>query len=445
MGRTGRPAWRSQHDREIVRLALPAFGALIAEPLYLLADTAIVGHLGTHQLGGIAIAAIVLTAVFGIFNFLAYTTTGTVARHIGAENPRAAAEHGIDGIWLAAALGLGLMALGIAAVPLIVRAMGASSAVRPFASEYLRLSLLGAPFVLFTLASAGYLRGLQDTRTTLYVAVGANVLNIALELFFIYTLHAGIAGSAWGTVLAQVAAAFVFLVIVTRRARNAGASLRPRKQGIRASAVVGSQLIVRTGSLLAALLVTTAIAARISDVALAAHQIAFQIWIFLALALDAIAIAGQALVGRYLGASDARTARNVSRRMLEIGVAAGLGVGALVAITRPWLATAFTNDVHVRAQTEQILWFVAALQPIAAAVFIFDGILIGAGDARYLALAMVVASLAYGVLLAVLASLDVTLAWLWAAFTLWMLFRWFGLFARFRTDRWAVTGAIAPQ
>ena len=436
---------RRGHDREIIRLALPAFGALIAEPLYLLADTAIVGHLGTHQLGGIAIAAIVLTAIFGIFNFLAYTTTGTVARHIGAANPQAAAEHGIDGIWLAAGLGLALMAIGIVTVPAITHAMGASDAVRPFASDYLRISLLGAPFVLVALAAAGYLRGVQDTRTTLYVAVGANMLNLALEVVFVYALHAGIAGSAWGTVIAQIVSAVIFLGIVTHQARTAGANLKPRGKGIRASAVVGSQLIVRTGSLLAALLVTTAIAARISNVALGAHQIAFQIWMFLALTLDAIAIAGQALVGRYLGAGDAHTARAVSRRMLELGVGAGIVLGLIVAITRSWLAVPFTNDAKVIAQTGQILWFVAALQPLAAMVFIFDGILIGAGDAKYLAGAMVVATVGYGALLALLTTIDVTLAWLWAAFSAWMLARWFGLFRRFRTDRWAVTGTGAQQ
>ncbi len=441
----GRVAVRSPHDREIVRLALPAFGALIAEPLYLLADTAIVGHLGTKPLGGIAVAAIVLTAVFGIFNFLAYTTTGTVARHIGAENPRAAAEHGIDGVWLAVGLGIGLMLLGLATVPLIVDAMGASDSVRPFASEYLRLSLLGAPFVLASLAAAGYLRGLQDTRTTLYVAVGANVVNLFLEVLFVYGLHTGIAGSAWGTVLAQIGSAVVFLVIVTRRARATGATLRPRAAGIRATAVVGSQLIVRTGSLLAALLVTTAVAARISDAALAAHQVAFQIWTFLALTLDAIAIAGQALVGRYLGAGDAGAARSVSRRMLELGVGAGLTLGLAIAVLRPWLVLPFTNDTAVRDQTEQILWIVAALQPVAAAVFIFDGILIGAGDARYLAGAMVVASAIYAIALVVLASTTITLVALWAAFAGWMVLRWLGLFLRFRTDRWAVLGAAAPR
>ena len=433
--------WRSRHDREIIRLAVPAFGALIAEPLYLLADTAIVGHLGTRELGGIAIASIVLTAVFGIFNFLAYTTTGTVARQIGADDPRAAAEHGIDGMWLAAGLGIGLSALGLLSVSLIVDAMGASNAVRPFASDYLRISLLGAPFVLVALASAGYLRGVQDTRTTLFVAVGANVANLALELFFVYGLDAGIAGSAWGTVIAQGASAAVFVAFVRRRTKPTGARIAPSAIGVRSSAVVGSQLMVRTGSLLAALLVTTALAARISNVALAAHQIAFQVWTFLALALDAIAIAGQALVGRYLGADDATSARSVSRRMLHLGLAAGTVLGLAVIATRPWLSDLFTNSAGVRHQTDQILWFVAGLQPLAAAVFIFDGILIGAGDAKYLAGAMAAASVIYGGVLAVMAPFDLTLELLWSAFTLWMILRWFGLFRRFRTERWAVTGA----
>ena len=440
MGRTVR--WRSPHDREIVRLALPAFGALIAEPLYLLADTAIVGHLGTRPLGGIAIAAIVLTATFGIFNFLAYTTTGTVARHIGAGDERAAAEHGIDGIWLAVALGVALTVAGVLAVPLVASAMGASDAVRPYASEYLRISLLGSPFVLIALACAGYLRGAQDTRTTLFVAVGANVANLAIELALVYGFDTGIAGSAWGTVVAQAGAALVFVAIVRARAATHRASFVPRLAGIRAAAVVGSQLVVRTGSLLAALLATTAVASRISDTALASHQIAFEIWSFLALALDAIAIAGQALVGRYLGADDGPGARKVARRMLELGTGAGLGIALLVAATRSWLVVPFTNDTAVRDLAEQVLWFVALLQPVAAAVFVFDGILIGAGDARYLAGAMVAASVVYGALLAVAIATGAGLLWLWAAFAVWIGLRWLGLYLRFRSDHWIVTGTV---
>jgi MATE family, multidrug efflux pump len=436
------PARRSDHDRDILRLAVPAFGALIAEPLYLLADTAIVGNLGVRPLGGLAVAGIVLTAVFGIFNFLAYSTTGAVARHLGAGNTRAAAEQGIDGMWLAAALGLLLALAGLLLAPLIVDVMGASSSVRPFALTYLRISLLGSPFMLIALAGAGYLRGMQDTKTTLVIAIAANTLNLGLELFFVYGLDRGIAGSAWGTVAAQAAAAVAFLVIVRRSARRAGAGIRPRAEGVKNTAVVGSHLIVRTGSLLLALLITTAVAARISDVAVAAHQIAFQIWTFLALTLDAIAIAGQALVGRFLGASDGSGAKAASRRMLEWGIGVGLMLGTLTAVLRPVLVPLFTDDAAVQSLAEQVLWFVAALQPLAGAVFVLDGILIGAGDSRYLAAAMAGATLLYLPMVGLVSALDGGLIALWAAFSLWVVARLVGMGARFATDRWAVTGAV---
>ncbi len=271
------PARRSPHDREIVRLALPAFGALAAEPLYILVDTAIVGHLGTNPLAGLAVAGTVLTATFAIFNFLAYSTTGAVARQIGAGNRRAAAENGVDGLWLATGLGIGLAVLGLAFAPVIVDVMGASARVHPFAQTYLRLSILGAPALLITLAGAGYLRGLQDTRTTLVIAVVSNAANLVIEIFFVYGLDLGIAGSAWGTVLAQYGAALAYVAITARSVRREHASVRPQAAGIRASASVGGRLVVRTGSLLAAFLAATAIASRIGDDDVAAHQIAFQV------------------------------------------------------------------------------------------------------------------------------------------------------------------------
>jgi putative MATE family efflux protein len=437
----GWPLRRSPYDRDILRLAVPALGALVAEPLYLLADTAIVGNLGTRPLGGLAIAAIVLTAAFGIFNFLAYATTGAVARRLGAGNPRTAAERGVDGLWLALALGVVLAAVGLLLAPVVVDVMGASPSVRPYALTYLRISLLGAPFVLLALAAAGYLRGLQDTRTTLYVAVGANVVNLGLELLLVNGLGLGIAGSAWGTVVAQVGAAAVFLLVTGRIARAAGAALRPRAAGVRETAVVGSHLVLRTGSLLLALLVTTAVAARISDDALAAHQIAFQLWNFLALTLDAIAIAGQAMIGRLLGADDAGGARAASRRMLQLGLLTGAILGIAVALLRTVIVPVFTDAVAVQDLAEQALWVVAALQPVAALVFVLDGVLIGAGDSRYLALAMVGATLVYAPCVLGVLVTDSGLLALWLALGVWMLARLAGLGARYLDARWVVTGA----
>jgi putative MATE family efflux protein len=431
-----------RYDREIARLAVPALGALAAEPLYLLADTAIVGHLGTRPLAGLAVAGAVLSAAFSVFNFLAYSTTAGVARQLGAGHRREAAESGIDGCWLAIGLGLLLTVLGLALAPAITDVMGASASATPFAVSYLRISILGAPALLLALAGAGYLRGMQDTKTTLVIAVVANVVNLLLELFFVYTLDLGMQGSAWGTVLAQYGAAVAYVVIVARAARGSDASVRPRPAGVRANATIGSRLVVRTASLIVALLTATAIASRISDDAVAAHQICMQVLLFLALSLDALAIAGQAMVGRFLGASSTHDARAVGRRLVELGIGVGVLFGLAVVLVRPWLAGAFTNSHAVRHLVLEVLWIVAAMQPVAAVVFVLDGVLIGAGDAGYLALAMLVATVGVYLPAAILvAVLGGGLLWLWAALALWMVARFVGMAGRFRTTRWEVEGA----
>lgn len=436
-------AWsrRSPHDREIARLAVPAFGALAAEPLYLLVDTAIVGHLGTDQLGGLAIAGIVLTVVFGLCNFLAYSTTGVVSRLIGAGDQRRAAAIGVDGLWLASGLGLALAIVGIALAPLIVDVMGASDAVRPFALTYLRISLIGAPAVLIALAGAGYQRGRQDTTATLVIAVAANVANLIIELVLVYGLGFGLAGSAWGTVVAQYGAATAYLVIVLRTVHRFDAPLRPDAAGIRATARVGSQILVRTAALLAALTAATSMAARVDTVAVAAHQVAFQVWTFLALSLDAIAIAAQAMVGRFLGAMDPSQARRAARRMLEWGVVVGVVLGVGLAILRPLIVPLFTDDPRVQDLADQVLLVVALMQPVNALVFVLDGILLGAGDAAYLAWAMVGALVAFGFAAAAVIAADGGLLAIWAALCVLMVARLVGMGIRFAEGGWQVTGA----
>src|SRR5687768_16922361 len=310
-------------DREILRLAVPALGALDAEPLYLLVDTAVVGHLGTPQLGGLAVAGTVLTTAFFLFNFLAYGTTAAVARLIGADDHRTAAHQAVQGVWLALAIGVVLLAAGVTFAPAAVGLFGATDAVRDNAIVYLRIAALGAPAVLLALVGVGYLRGLQDTTRTLAVAVGSNVLNLVLELTLIYGLGMGIAASAAATVVAQYAAAAAYVVVVLRNVQAAGVGLRPDARRLRALVVVGRDLFVRTGSLLAALAVATGVASRLGAVDLGAHQIAFQLWSFLALVLDAIAIAGQAMIGRFLGAGAADDARAAGWRMVQWGIGAG--------------------------------------------------------------------------------------------------------------------------
>ena len=306
---------------------MPAFAALVSEPVFLLADAAIVGHLGTPQLAALGIAGTVVQTVIGLFIFLAYGTTSSVARNLGAGDRRHALAVGIDGIWLAVVIGALAGAATLIATPWLVDAFGADTDVHDFAITYLRIASLGIPLLLLMFAATGVLRGLQDTRTPLIVAVVANLANIALNLLFVYGFDWGLAGSAWGTLLAQGAAALAIVGVVVRGARRHHAPLVPHRPGVVAAMRTGVPLIVRTVTLRAALVLATFVAASISTVAVASHQVALTIWATLAFALDAIAIAGQAITGRLLGAGDAEATRAATRRMLLWGITAGVVLG----------------------------------------------------------------------------------------------------------------------
>ena len=368
--------------------------------------------------------------MIGVFVFLAYGTTSQVARQFGAGDRRAALAIGNDGLWLAAALGVATAALTVAVATPVVAAFGATDAVTDYAVTYLRIAALGIPSLLLMLAATGVLRGLQDTRTPLLVAVAANVANIGLNLLLVYGLDWGIAGSAAGTVIAQSAAAAAIVAVVLRGARRMGVRTRPHLTGLAAAWRGGVPLIVRTMTLRAALILTTFVAASISTVAVAAHQVAFTIWTFLAFALDAIAIAGQAITGRLLGASDAAGARAATRRMIGWGLTVGVILGLLIAASRPLLVPLFTPDDEVQQLLSHVLLVVAAQQPVAGVVFVLDGVLIGAGDGRYLAWAGVATLVAYAPLAGAVWLLGGGLPWLWWTFTVFMIARLVTLVAR---------------
>ncbi|RDG37195.1 MATE family efflux transporter [Streptomyces corynorhini] len=432
---------RRRHDREIISLAVPAFGALVAEPLFVMADSAIVGHLGTPQLAGLGIAAALLTTAVSIFVFLAYATTAAVARRVGAGDLKAAIRQGMDGIWLAMLLGTGVIAVTLPAAPWLIGLFGASDTAAPYAITYLRISSLGIPAMLVVLAATGVLRGLQDTRTPLYVAIGGFGANAVLNVALVYGAGFGIAGSAWGTVIAQWAMAAVYLVVVVRGARLHGAALRPDAAGIRASAQAGVPLLVRTLSLRAVLMIATAVAARMGDADIAAHQIILSLWSLMAFALDAIAIAGQAIIGRYLGAGDTKGAREICRRMVQWGIASGILLGALIVVARPLFIPLFTGDQAVRDTLLPALLVVAVTQPIAGIVFVLDGVLMGAGDGPYLARAMVVTLAVFAPVALLVPRLGGGLTALWWAMGLMMAIRMLTLWLRTRSGRWLVTGA----
>ncbi|MEB8339973.1 MATE family efflux transporter [Streptomyces endophyticus] len=434
-------AARRRHDREIVALAVPAFGALVAEPLFLMADSAIVGHLGTSQLAGLAVASALLQTAVSIFVFLAYATTAAVARRVGSGDLKSAIQQGMDGIWLALLLGAVVVAVALPTAPALVGLFGASDTATPYAITYLRISSLGIPPMLIVLAATGVLRGLQNTKTPLYVAVAGFIANAGLNVGLVYGAGLGIAGSAWGTVIAQVGMAAVYLVVVIRGARRHGASLRPDAAGIRACAQAGAPLLVRTISLRAILMIATAVAARLGDADVAAHQIILSLWSLTAFALDAIAIAGQAIIGRYLGADDAPGARAVCRRMVEWGIAAGIVLGVLIVVARPLFVPLFTSDQLVQDAALPALIVVALSQPVCGIVYVLDGVLMGAGDGPYLAWAMLVTFAVFTPVALLVPVLGGGLTAVWGAMALMMTVRMITLWIRYRSGRWAVTGA----
>ncbi|GAA5160056.1 MATE family efflux transporter [Ornithinimicrobium tianjinense] len=431
--------------REVLRLAVPAFLALVAEPLFLLADSAIVGFLGTTSLAGLGVASAVLLTAVNIFVFLAYGTTAVVARRLGAGDQAGALSAGVDGLWLSLVLGF-LAAVGVAlwAHPL-VEVFGATPGATTEAVTYLRVSTLGIPPMLVVLAATGVLRGLQDTRTPLVAAVVGFTANAALSLLLVHGVGLGIAGAAWGTVIAQSGMAIALVLVVLGGARGLGASLRFHAAGVLRAALGGVPLLVRTLSLRAVLLLTTWVAAGLGVAELAAHQVAMTVWSALAFALDALAIAAQALTGRSLGAGDVAGTRAVTWMMVRWGVWFGLALGALIVALHRVLPYGFTTDAEVRAALAAALLVVAVGQPVSGVAFVLDGVLIGAGDARWLAVAQTLFLLAYlPMVLGVWSSGVVGVAglvWLWVAFTGFMAVRAAGLLWRARGDAWLVTGA----
>ena len=430
---------RSPYDREISALALPALGALAAEPLYLLADTAMVGHLGTQQLAALAIAATLLTGAFTLFNFLTYGTTAQVARLSGAAAHEEAGRLAAQALWLASAIGVVLTAtLAALAVPL-VDLMGAEGHTAELAVLYLRIGSLGLPSALIALAGQGFLRGVSDLRTPLVIVVVANVANVLLNLLFIYGFDWGLAGSAWATVVAQLGMGVAFVVALLRAPAS---SRRPSLARRRPLARIGSEIFVRTTALYASFLVAGAVLARVGNDSLAAHQVAFQLFVFLALVLDAVAIAGQVIVGRSLGAGDAEEAYRAAKRMIELSIAAGAVFAVVMLALTEVLPRAFTSDADVIDELHKIWPLFALMQPANGAVFALDGILIGAGDTRFLMWGMLAASLLVFVPIALASlALDFGIVGVWCGLLGLIVARLVTCGWRFRGRRWAIVGA----
>ena len=429
---------RSRYDGEILRLALPALGALAAEPLYLLVDTAIVGHLGRTQLAALGIAATILGGVFAIFNFLQYGTTAQVARAGGAGESTVARQLGAQAIWLSLGFGIAVSGLVAALAVPLVDLMGGEGTTADYAVTYLRIAALGLPAAFLALGGQGYLRGISDLKTPLVIVVLGNAVNVVLELVFVYGFDWGIRGSAWGTAVAQLGMGAAFVAVIARGLHKDELPFAPALA--RRVLSLGKWIFLRTTALMSSFVLAGAVATRFGDAEIGAHQVAFQLWIFLALVLDSVAIAGQIIVARELGGGRTDDAYAASERMIWLSV----GVGAAFAVTMLALSgvlpRAFTGDDAVLDQTALLWPLFALMQPLNGAVFALDGILIGAGDGPFLAGSMVAAFLACATVLAAALAGDWGIRGVWAALVVLILVRLTLMSARFRRGRWLVTG-----
>lgn len=425
--------------RQVAALALPALGVLAAEPLYVLVDTAVVGHLGALPLAGLALGGVVLTQIAAQMTFLSYGTTARASRLHGAGRRQDAVEEGVQATWLALAAGLVVLVLGQLFAGPICRVLAGGGEVADAAVSWLRIALFGAPFILVTMAGNGWMRGVQDTRKPLrYVLVG-NALSAVLCPILVHPVGWGLEGSAVANVVAQVLSAGLFF----RALFAEHVPLKPRPALMREQLGMGRDLVLRGLAFQACFISAASVAARTSIEAVGAHQVVLQLWTFLALVLDSLAIAAQSLVGAALGASQRERAKSLAWQVTGYGLVFGIGLGVVFAALAGVLPKVFTTDAGVLAEIPHAWWFFVALQPIAGVVFALDGVLLGAGDAAFMRTATLL-SAALGFLPLIWASLAFGwgLTGIWTGLAAFMVLRMIAVVWRTRSGQWAVVGAI---
>ncbi|WP_039910805.1 MATE family efflux transporter [Amycolatopsis vancoresmycina] len=455
--------------KRVLGLAVPALGVLAAEPLYVLVDTAVVGHLDALSLAGLALGGVVLAQVSSQLTFLSYGTTSRTARLHGAGRRADAVREGVQATWLAVFVGLVVLAAGQLLAWPIARVLSGSDEIASAAVSWVRIALFGAPLILVTMAGNGWMRGVQDAAKPLRYVLAGNGISAVLCPVLVYWAGLGLEGSAIANVVAQVISASLFFAALVREK----VGLRPDFKVMLAQLGLGRDLVLRSLAFQACFISAAAVAARTSTEAVGAHQVVLQLWTFLALVLDSVAIAAQSLVGAHqvvlqlwtflalvldsvaiaaqslvgaaLGAGSARQARGVASQITGYGLLLGCFLCVLFAALSWVLPHAFTSDPGVLAEIPHAWWFFVALQPIAGVVFALDGVLLGAGDAAFLRNATL-GSAALGFLPLIWASLGFGwgLTGIWTGLSLFMLLRLAAVLARWRSGNWAVTGATRP-
>ncbi|GLY49311.1 MATE family efflux transporter [Lentzea sp. NBRC 102530] len=425
--------------RRVIGLAVPALGVLAAEPLYVLVDTAVVGHLGALPLAGLALGGVLLTQVSTQLTFLSYGTTARTARLHGAGRRQEAVEEGVQATWLALAAGVLVVLLGQVFARPLAELLAGDGAVADAAVEWVRIALFGAPFILVTMAGNGWMRGVQDTKRPLkYILIG-NGISAVLCPALVYGAGWGLEGSAIANVVAQLLSSGLFIKALFAE----HVSLKPHWTAMRAQLGMGRDLVLRSLAFQACFISAASVAARSSVAALGAHQVVLQLWTFLALVLDSLAIAAQSLVGAALGASKRRQAEKLAWQVTRYGLVFGIGLGIVFAALITVLPRAFTTDAGVLGEIPNAWWFFVALQPIAGVVFALDGVLLGAGDVKFMRTATL-GSAVIGFLPLVWASYAFGwgLAGIWTGLSAFMLLRLVAVVWRTRSGEWAVEGAV---
>ena len=420
----------------ILALALPALVVLAAEPLYLLVDTAVVGHLDAVSLGGLAVGGGLLAWAAALLNFLAYGTTARAARLAGAGNRAGAVAEGVQATWLALALGIAVIGFfELFAGPLTRLLAGGGGPVAAAGEHWLRIAGLGAPLLLVSLAGNGWLRGVQELRRPVRYVLAGSLVSLVLCPLLVHRLGLGLAGSAIANLAGQAVSATLFVRALAREQ----AAWRPRLPALRRQVVIGRDLLLRAAVLQLSFLVAAGVAARAGTAALGAHQIAVQLFFFLALVLDAYAIAAQTLVGSALGAGRPAEARATAHRVIRWGLATGVVVAIVLIALRGVVPPLFTSDPAVLGRARVVWWFLAGMQPLAGVVFALDGVLMGAGDVGYLRTVTIGAAVVGFLPLALLAApLSWGLIGVWSGLTLFIALRLVAVLARVAGNRWLV-------
>lgn len=428
--------------RRILGLALPALGVLAAEPVYLLLDIAVVGHLGALALAGLAVGGLILAQVSTQLTFLSYGTTARASRLYGAGRERDAVGEGVQATWLALGIGTALVAIVQLFAGPIARLIAGSGDIAVEAERWLRIAVFGAPLILVAMAGNGWMRGVQNTLRPLQFVLAGQVLSAVLCVLLVHGVAGAprweLAGSAVANVAGQALSAALFVAVLLR----SGVPRRPRPAVMRAQLVLGRDLILRSLAFQACFLSAAAVASRFGAAAVAAHQVVLQLWNFVALTLDSLAIAAQTLVGAALGRGEIRGADRLAWRLTRWSAVFAAVLALAFAAGSAVVPTLFTDDAGVLDQASVAWWFFVGIIPVAGVVFALDGVLLGAGDAAFLRTATLACAL-IGFLPLIWSSLvwDWGLAGIWTGLTVFMVLRMFAVLWRTASGRWAIAGA----